>query len=72
VLGKGLVEVTAPEGALISIDGQSVGSAPVKEISVYEGKHRIQATLGGAKWQKSFSLGVNQRMFFNIETTAEP
>ncbi len=72
VLGKGLVEVTAPDGAVISIDGKAVGTAPLKEISVFEGKHRIQAMLGSAKWQQAFSLGANERMFFNIETTSDP
>ena len=71
VLGKGVVEITAPDGAVISIDGKSVGTAPLKEIAVYEGKHRIQATFSGAKWQQAFTVAANEHMFFNIETTGE-
>jgi serine/threonine-protein kinase len=71
VIGKGTVEVSAPDGAAIYIDGKSVGRAPLKEISVFEGKHRILATLGQAKWQQGFSVSPNERMSFKIETTEQ-
>ena len=68
VIGKGTVEVSAPDGATIFIDGKSVGTAPVPEISVFEGKHQILATLGSAKWKQGFSVNPNERMSFKIET----
>jgi hypothetical protein len=71
VIGRGIVEVSAPDGAAIYIDGKPVGTTPLKEISVYEGKHRILATLGGAKWQQGFVLGADERMSFKIETVEE-
>ncbi len=71
VIGKGTVEVSAPDGAAISIDGRVVGTAPLGEISVYEGNHRILATFGTAKWQQAFSVAPNERMTFKIETVEQ-
>jgi len=68
VIGKGTVEVSAPDGAAIFIDGKPVGKAPVPEIPVFEGKHQILATLGSAKWKQGFSVNPNERMSFKIET----
>ena len=71
VIGKGTVEVSAPNGAVIYVDGKPVGTAPVGEISVYEGKHRILATVGTAKWQQGFSVSPNERMSFKIQATEQ-
>ena len=40
-LAHGWLEVVAPEGSLVSIDGRAVGIAPVEQLSLYEGFHRI-------------------------------
>ena len=65
---KGFVAVKAPEGAAIFIDGNRVGTAPIKgEIPVYEGNHRIQVTVGKSKWTEPFTLYGAQRVSFNVE-----
>ncbi len=65
---KGFVSVKAPEGAAIYIDGNRVGTAPIKgEIPVYEGSHRIQVTVGKSKWAEPFTLYGAQRVSFNVE-----
>ncbi|MDP3155367.1 MAG: serine/threonine-protein kinase [Archangium sp.] len=65
---KGFVSVKAPEGAAIFIDGNRVGTAPIKgEIPVYEGSHRIQVTVGKSKWAEPFTLYGAQRVSFNVE-----
>jgi eukaryotic-like serine/threonine-protein kinase len=65
---KGFVTVRAPEGAVIFIDGNRVGSAPIRgEIPVPEGSHRISVTVGKAKWGEDFTVRANQRVNFNIE-----
>lgn len=68
VIGKGVVQVEAPAGAAIYVDGKAVGTAPIGEVSVFEGKHRILATLGTAKWQQGFSVSANERTSFKIES----
>ncbi|MFO0600102.1 MAG: serine/threonine-protein kinase [Myxococcaceae bacterium] len=65
---KGFVTVKAPEGAAIYIDGNRVGTAPIRgEIPVYEGSHRIQVTIGQSKWSEPFNLYAGQRVSFNVE-----
>lgn len=65
---KGFVAVKAPEGAAIFIDGNRVGTAPIRgEIPVYEGSHRIQVTVGQSKWSEPFTLYGSQRVSFNVE-----
>lgn len=65
---KGFVTVTAPEGAVVSIDGVRVGIAPIRgEIPVFEGSHRINVAVGKANWKENFSLYAGQRVNFNVE-----
>lgn len=65
---KGFVAIKAPEGSAIFIDGNRVGTAPIKgEIPVYEGSHRIQVTIGQSKWSEPFTLYAGQRVSFNVE-----
>ncbi len=65
---KGFVAVKAPDGAAIFIDGNRVGTAPIRgEIPVYEGSHRIQVTVGQSKWSEPFTLYGAQRVSFNVE-----
>ncbi len=65
---RGFVSVKAPDGAAIFIDGNRVGTAPLKaEIPVYEGNHRIQVTVGKSKWSEPFTLYGAQRVSFNVE-----
>ncbi|MFT3707890.1 MAG: serine/threonine-protein kinase [Archangium sp.] len=66
---KGFVAIKAPEGSAIFIDGNRVGTAPIRgEIPVYEGSHRIQVTIGQSKWSEPFNLYAGQRVSFNVET----
>lgn len=65
---KGFVAVKAPEGAVVSIDGNRIGTAPIKgEIPVYEGSHRITVVIGQSKWSEPFNLYSGQRVSFNVE-----
>lgn len=65
---KGFVIINAPEGALVTIDGTRIGSAPIRgEVPVYEGSHRIYVNIGKAKWSEAFTLYGGQRVSFNVE-----
>lgn len=65
---KGLVAITAPEGAAVFIDGTRVGTAPIRgEIPVYEGSHRISVKFGKANWSEPFTLYGGQRVSFSVE-----
>ena len=66
-IGKGSVMVSAPDGATVILDGRTVGKAPVKEIPAYEGQHRIQVTLGKAKYAQPFALRATETMYITVE-----
>jgi serine/threonine protein kinase len=56
-LGTGTVTVNAPDGCEVRIDGRLVGTAPLEgPVTVFEGKHRIQVSSGGARWRQAFSI----------------
>ncbi|HEY8206666.1 MAG TPA: serine/threonine-protein kinase [Myxococcaceae bacterium] len=66
-IGKGSVMVSAPDGATVILDGKTIGKAPVKEIPAYEGQHRIQVTLGKAKYSQPFALRPTETMYITVE-----
>ncbi|MBN1208186.1 MAG: serine/threonine protein kinase [Myxococcaceae bacterium] len=65
-LGKGFVNIRAPEAATVLVDGRNMGYAPVEELDLYEGHHRLVVIVDGARWTKSFSLEANQRVTFTV------
>jgi serine/threonine-protein kinase len=70
--GKGSVLVNAPPGATVFIDGKRAGEAPLsKEISVYEGNHRILVRFQGMQWKEDFALGNKERIRFDVELNPE-
>ncbi len=66
-IGTGTVVLSAPDGAAVFMDGKRIGTAPMKEITVYEGAHRVLVTVGKAKWSEPFSLHAGENVRFNVE-----
>lgn len=66
-LGQGTVVLTAPDGAAVFMDGKRIGTAPMQEITVYEGAHRVLVTVGKARWTEPFSLHAGENIRFNVE-----
>ena len=40
-LERGWLEVVAPRGSAVSVDGRAVGTAPIEQLSLFEGLHRL-------------------------------
>ena len=40
-LERGWLEVIAPRGSSVSVDGRALGTAPIEQLSLFEGFHRI-------------------------------
>jgi serine/threonine-protein kinase len=68
-IGKASVSLTAPAGVKVLMDGRVVGTAPVGDISVYEGSHVIKVTMGKANWSQKFSVKPGDHMTFTVQTT---
>ncbi|MFL5343747.1 MAG: protein kinase domain-containing protein [Hyalangium sp.] len=66
-LNKGYVNIRAPQGGIVQVDGHNVGTAPIEELDLYEGLHRLVVTVNGARWQKTFTLEANQRVTFTVD-----
>ncbi|MHB8877500.1 MAG: PEGA domain-containing protein, partial [Myxococcaceae bacterium] len=67
-LGKGTLNLSAPEGAVVYLDGERLGYAPIREVPIWEGNHRIVVAVGKAKWEESFYVKANQPVSFNVHT----
>ena len=66
-LQRGAVSVNAPPGAEIAIDGKTVGRAPLKtDVSVYEGGHSVEVTMGASHWRDTFTVKPGQRVYFDV------
>ncbi|HEX8440117.1 protein kinase domain-containing protein [Archangium sp.] len=70
-LGMGSVLVHAPPGARISLDGHEKGTAPLSELTMFEGEHHLRVTLNDAVWEKTFALLGDQRLVFAAEFEQE-
>ncbi|MCY1079379.1 protein kinase domain-containing protein [Archangium lansingense] len=62
LLGKGTVQVRAPAGSRIYLNGRKAGP----KLSLYEGEHQLVVITGKARWEKSFRLEPRQRVTFDV------
>jgi serine/threonine-protein kinase len=62
LLGKGTVQVRAPAGSRIFLNGHKAGP----KLSLYEGEHQLVVTTGKARWEKSFRLEAHQKVTFDV------
>ena len=58
LLSKGSVQVKAPSGARIFLDGRKAGP----KLSLYEGDHQLVVTHGKTRWEKAIRLEARQKM----------
>ncbi len=68
-VGKGTLSVTAPEGAVIFLDGRKVGTGGVAGLTVYEGSHHITVRLGQARNDHDFRIGPGETYSYDVEKT---
>ncbi|WP_395823068.1 protein kinase [Archangium minus] len=62
LLRKGTVQVRAPAGSRIFLNGRKAGP----KLSLYEGEHQLVVTSGKERWEKSFTLEPRQRVTFDV------
>jgi len=69
-VGKGRLSVRAPEGAEIALDGRLVARGSVRDLEVWEGRHRIEVMLGPARDQHDFRVGANEGYDYEVTAVA--
>jgi len=67
MLGRGSVQVKAPAGSVILLNGRKAG----RTLSLWEGEHRLVVTSPKGRWEKSFRLAPRQKMTFDV-TSEQP
>jgi eukaryotic-like serine/threonine-protein kinase len=67
-LGKGLLEVTAPDGAEVYLNGRRIGRGSLK-YEVWEGEHRLEVRLGSAKAGERFRVAPNETWTYAVTPT---
>ncbi|ATB34368.1 serine/threonine protein kinase [Melittangium boletus] len=62
MLGRGSVQVKAPAGSVILLNGRKAG----RTLSLWEGEHQLVVTSPKGRWEKSFHLAPRQKMTFDV------
>lgn len=67
-LGSGTLTVNAPPGCEVRVDGRLAGKTPLDgPLTVFEGSHRIQVSLGDARWQQAFSIRDGDQLSADVQ-----
>jgi hypothetical protein len=69
--GVGIVEVRAPDGAKVFLDGKLIGKGNVTRPKVPEGAHRITVTLGESQAEEEFRLEAGGNYLYEVTPRAE-
>ncbi len=61
-LERASMEVTAPRGSKILLDGRAVGTAPVRTLHFWAGRHTIRVEMGGAVFERGFDAEPDETL----------
>jgi len=71
-LEKGTLNVSAPTGAEIWVDGTLKGKAPMGDIELWEGDHQLLVKHGNDALSENFSLNPGGYMNYDVRQTSAP
>jgi serine/threonine-protein kinase len=71
-LPKAGMELTAPPGSQVYIDGKSVGVAPLGTLSFYAGHHVIKVKMGTAVFERPFDAEENETLTLDVHPEQVP
>jgi hypothetical protein len=61
------MELTAPPGSVVMLDGRKVGTAPaVKNLHFFEGHHTIRVTMGHAVFERQFDAAAGETLTLDV------
>jgi len=58
-IGTGTLEIDAPDGCEVLVDGKKVGTTPTPPITMVEGKHHVVVKRGVTKYETPFVMKPN-------------
>jgi hypothetical protein len=68
VIPKGTLEFQLEDGVAVTIDGKSVGKAPLDPVQLYEGRHQVSLSKGEVKERRMLEIqgGETQVLEFSF------
>jgi hypothetical protein len=55
--GRGWLDIDAPAGSKVLVDGKALGTAPVPQQTLFEGRHTV-TVIGTEGWRNSRQISV--------------
>ncbi|MEN9800440.1 MAG: hypothetical protein RL653_4137 [Pseudomonadota bacterium] len=66
-LRTGFLVVNAPDGALVQVDGVTIGHSPIRgQVPVLQGGHDLKISLGKAQHERRFTVQPDETVTFNV------
>jgi hypothetical protein len=66
-LRTGFLAVNAPDGALVQVDGITLGHSPIRgRVPVLQGGHDLKISLGRAQHERRFTVQPDETVTFNV------
>ncbi len=65
---KGFLDVTAPAGAEVLLDGRRIGLGGLR-VEIPTGRHHVEVRFGGAKVEEAFDLGPGETWTYAVTPT---
>jgi hypothetical protein len=69
-VGRARLTVRAPPAAEIALDGRAVARGTIRDLEIWEGRHRLEVTLGEARDRHDFRVGANETYEYDVEAVA--
>jgi serine/threonine-protein kinase len=70
--GSSSMEVTAPPGSQIFLDGHLAGTAPLPPLRFHPGTHTIKVLMGKTTFNKTFRADPNEALTLNVHEAPAP
>ena len=71
-MGRAGMELTAPAGSQVYLDGKSVGVAPLATLQFYAGHHTIKVKMGKAIFERPFDADDNETLTLDVHPEEVP
>jgi len=65
------MEVTAPKGSQVFLDGKFKGHAPLPALKFFEGHHDIKVKMGKATFDRQFTAEAGEDLTLDVRPTGE-
>jgi hypothetical protein len=65
-LGASTVTIDAPEGVQLSLDGRSLGRAPLKPLTIFEGTHELKVQGEKSAWTETVEVPAGSHVEYTV------